>query len=453
MSYIKLDYNYTMSDFLENGLTEEDLEQSKNEAKKGLSELITLSEASKVGFSHLPEFDLSEIKNAVKSSKGQYNDLIVAGIGGSSLGVEALTNALLPHGYNALSFGERGCLPRIWFADNVDPHKLYWILKKCEAEDTLVCVITKSGSTVETISNFSIIYKWLDENLKNPFSHIFAITDPEKGALREFAELNQIKTFSIPSNVGGRFSVLSPVGIVPAALLGIDIDRLMKGADEILKSEKEKILHLSAIYLGFIKKGYNINVLMPYTSRLKLFCEWFAQLWAESLGKKYNKNGSEVHTGTTPVGAVGANDQHSQLQLYKEGPNDKLFTFLELGSHDFDAEIQAGFHPEFSYLTGHTLAELMNYELHATELSIRKAGKPSLKIMMDGVDEYSMGKLFMLMEYVVAVTGLSLDINPFNQPGVEEGKHFAYGMLGRKGFEEKKKEFEKQYIKSDEYIL
>lgn len=442
-----------MSEFLENGLTDEELEESKDTAKKGLSDLITLSEESEVGFSHLPEFDLSQIKETVKSSKGQYNDLIIVGIGGSSLGVEAVTNALLPHGYNALSFGERGCLPRVWFADNVDPHKLYWILKKCEAEDTLVCVITKSGSTVETVSNFSIIYKWLNENLKTPFSHIYVITDPEKGPLREFAEMHNIKTFSIPSNVGGRFSVLSPVGMVPAALLGLDVDRMMEGAEEIVKSEKEKVLYLSAIYLSFIKKGLNINVMMPYTSRLKSFCEWFSQLWSESLGKKYTKDGSEVHTGTTPVGAVGANDQHSQIQLYKEGPSDKLITFLELGSHDFDAEIQAGLHPEFSYLTGHTLGELMNYELHATELSLRKAGKPSLKLVMDGVDEYSVGKLFMLMQYVVAVTGLSMDINPFDQPGVEEGKHFAYGMLGREGFEEKKKEFDDQYIKSDEYIL
>ena len=247
--------------------------------------------------------------------------------------------------------------------------------------------------------------------------------------------------------------MLSPVGIVPSALLGLDIDRMMEGAGEIVKSEKEKILHLSAIYLSFIKRGLNINVMMPYTSRLKSFCEWFSQLWSESLGKKYAKDGSEVHTGTTPVGAVGANDQHSQLQLFKEGPADKLITFLELGSHDFDAEIQAGFHPEFSYLTGHTLGQLMNYELHATELSLCKAGKPSLKLVMDGVDEYSVGKLFMLMQYVVAVTGLSMDINPFDQPGVEEGKHFAYGMLGREGFEEKKKEFDDQYIKSDEYIL
>ncbi|HCW93575.1 glucose-6-phosphate isomerase [Flexistipes sinusarabici] len=453
MSYIKLDYNYTMSEFLENGLTDEELEASKDAAKKGLSDFITLSEESEVGFSHLPEFDLSQIKKTVKASKGQYNDLIIVGIGGSSLGVEAVTNALLPHGYNALSFGERGCLPRVWFADNVDPHKLYWILKKCEAEDTLVCVITKSGSTVETISNFSIIYKWLNENLKDPFSHIYVITDPEKGPLREFAEMHNIKTFSIPSNVGGRFSVLSPVGIVPAALLGLDIDRMMEGAEEIVKSEKEKILHLSAIYLSFIKRGLNINVMMPYTSRLKSFCEWFSQLWSESLGKRYTKDGSEIHAGTTPVGAVGANDQHSQLQLYKEGPSDKLITFVELGSHDFDAEIQAGFHPEFSYLTGHSLGQLMNYELHATELSLRKAGKPSLKLVMDGVDECSVGKLFMLMQYVVAVTGLSMDINPFDQPGVEEGKHFAYGMLGREGFEEKKKEFDDQYIKSDEYIL
>ncbi len=453
MGYIKLDYNFVMNRYVPNGLSEDEIEQYKEMAKKGMSDLISLCESREVGFPHLPDYDLSEIKEIIKSTKGQYNDLIIVGIGGSSLGIEAIVNALLPYGYNALSFGERGCLPRIWFADNVDPHKLYWTLKKCEAEDTIVCIITKSGSTVETVANFSIIYKWLNENLKNPADHIYAITDPEKGPLREFAEMHKIKTFSIPSNVGGRFSVLSPVGIIPSALLGLDIDRMLKGAKDIVDSEKEKILYLSAIYLAYMNKGYNINVLMPYTSRLKSFSEWFAQLWGESLGKKYNFTGKAVHTGTTPVCAVGTIDQHSQLQLYKEGPNDKIITFIELSTHDFDVEIFADFHSEFSYLTGHSLGDLMNLELHATELSLKNDGKPSIKLVMDGIDEYAVGKLFMLMQYVVSVTGLSLGINPFDQPGVEEGKHFAYGMLGRKGYGAKKKEFEENYLKSDEYIV
>jgi glucose-6-phosphate isomerase len=347
-----------------------------------------------------------------------------------------------------LSYTERGCFPRIWVADNPDPHKIYWIKKHCEPSDTLICVISKSGSTVETIANFSVFSEWMKSEVENYKEHILVITDEKNGDLRKFAIEEELNSFVVPQNVGGRFSVLSDVGMVPATLLGIDVLQLLKGADDLYNNYQDMIISLSAIYLHYLNKGYNINVLMPYSSRLEKFAEWFCQLWGESLGKKIE----DRRFGSTPVKAVGAIDQHSQIQLYKDGPFDKLLTFIAVSSHD-RIENVLPFYNSYSYLKNTELGELLNLELKSTELALFKEGKPSIKINVESIDEYTLGMLFMLFQVTVAVVGLSLKINPFDQPGVEEGKKFAYGLLGREGFEEKKEEFEKIYKKFDDYII
>lgn len=431
-------------------LTEDSFLSAKDQAKSGVVSLLDRINTGELGFSKTVEQDITSILEYAKSVKGQYNDLIVVGIGGSSLGIEALVNAILPYGYNALSFSERGCFPRIWVADNVDPHKIHWMMKHCDPSDTLVCVITKSGSTVETVTNFSLVYNWLKESVEDISKHLVAVTDSENGLLRTFVDNTGIKSFDVPQNIGGRFSVLSPVGLLPAALLGIDIDTLLKGAKSIVTGGVDKVIILSALYIYFLNKGVNINVMMPYSSRLEKFSEWFCQLWGESLGRKL-PDGTRL--GSTPVAVLGAIDQHSQIQLYIEGPDDKLITFVELGSHDFDKPISSDFFAGMEYLNGHHVGDLLNTELRCTELALLKEGKPNLTLKMDNLDESSLGALMMLYQYVIPTIGLSYQINPFNQPGVEEGKRFAYGLLGRESFEEKQQEFNKLYSKIDDYII
>jgi len=452
MSRVSLDYNFAIKESVGCGFDDE-IDACKDKAKKGLSRFIEMSENGENGIPGLAKQDTTAIRNFAKEVRGKYNDLIVIGIGGSSLGFEAICNASLPYGHNALSFAERGGTPRVWVADNVDPYKSHWIMKNCVPQDTLLCVITKSGTTVETIANFSLFYKWIMSTNEDLSQHIVCVTDKNENELRKFA--NQIKSvcFDIPTNVGGRNSVLSPVGLVPASILGLEINKFVHGAEDVIKLGVEQVLMLSAIYIYFIEKGFNINIMMPYSSRCDAFSKWFCQLWAESLGKREDLNNNVVNFGTTPVAALGASDQHSQLQLYKEGPLDKLITFIQLENHDFDKEIENVFSDYFKYLEGKNLGDILNIELQTTEMALKNAGKPSIRLVADVLDEHTLGYLFMLYQYVVPVIGLSYDINPFNQPGVEEGKNYVYGLLGRSGFENKKEKFLKEYIKEDDNIV
>ncbi|MGA1845757.1 glucose-6-phosphate isomerase [Deferribacter abyssi] len=451
--HIKIDINFAIEKNVEFGLNSVEIDKYKDKAKIGYQKLLEIIEKGDVGFPKLLEQTCEDITVYAKRKVGKFNDLIVIGIGGSSLGLEAILNALLPYGYNSLTFSERGGFPRIWIADNVDPYKIKWIMKHCHPSDTLLCVVSKSGGTVETISNFNVFYKWLSEEVADPKDNIVVITDPDKGLLRKWSNKCKISSFSIPKNIGGRFSVFSPVGLVPASILGLEIERMVEGAKDFVVNNIEQALLLSAIYIFYIESGYKINVLMPYTSRLSKFADWYCQLWAESLGKRYDVDGNEVFFGTTPLKSVGAIDQHSLIQLFKEGPKDKVFTFIEVLSHDGDKEIVTVVDNDMDYLKGKSLGELLNYELYATELALKNANRPSVKIIIDILDEYRIGYLMMLFMYVVPIIGLYFNINPFDQPGVEEGKNYAYGLLGRKGYEGYFKNFEQGYLKLDEYII
>jgi glucose-6-phosphate isomerase len=452
MERIKLDYNYASSVYIKGGMSESDFEQYKEKARLGLSRLIDLVDSGEVGFPNLKQQDTTEMKKFAKGIKGSVNDFIVAGIGGSALGLETLCDSLLPFGYNSLSYGERGSKPRVWIADNVDPYKVASIMNTCEPDDTFLCVVSKSGSTVETAANFNILHEWLKNNVKDISKKVVVVTDPEKGIMHDIAKEKNFRTFDVPDNVGGRFSVLSPVGLLPAAVLGMDIDRLLKGAASITDDNYELILTLASIYMYYMENGRNISVIMPYSSRLKSFSAWFCQLWGESLGKRYDRNGKEVFFGSTPLPSVGAVDQHSLVQLFKEGPSDKIVTFVEIQNHESDKMIRTSF-PAYDYMDDVSMGGLCNIELKTTEAALKNTGKPSIKLSLDVLDEYTLGQLFMLYQYVVPVIGLANNINPFDQPGVEEGKEYAYGLLDREGFEAKKKAFTEIYSKQNDFII
>ncbi len=453
MAKLSLDYNFSARKNVECGISEEQLDAQTEKARQGFGRLTDMVKAKAVGFTELPYQNTDEIKTVAKELSRKYNDLIVIGIGGSSLGFEAIVNAMLPHGYNSLSFTDRRSFPRYWLLDNADPSLVNSVLKYCNQEDTFVLVISKSGGTVETAVNFALVYEWLKSKTQDMKKHIMVITDPKKGPLREFATDKGVRSMTLGDNIGGRYSVLSPVGLLPAAILGIDIDRILDGAAKVVESDWKQFLTMAAIYMHFMDQGRNITALMPYSSRLIKFSEWFCQLWGESLGKNTAAGGEQKHFGTTPLRLTGSVDQHSQLQLLREGPDDKFITFIGLASHEGEKTLKGDLHSAYSYMAGFKMGDLLNAEMQATEAALFKLGRPSMKLELTMLDEGGLGQLFMIFQYVVAIIGLANNIDPFNQPGVEEGKDFAYGIMGRKGYEKKKAEFDKLYVKKPEFIV
>jgi len=322
-------------------------------------------------------------------------------------------------------------------------------------------VVTKSGSTAETISSFMYMCGHLRHKLDlNPSTHFFFITDPEKGKLRELAEEWQVPSLSIPPGVGGRFSVFTPVGLLPAAILGINIEEMLDGAARMdTASFKEDALNSPAYMFAIIhwllyQKGKPIHVLFPYANSLYSLADWFRQLWAESLGKRTDLDGKEVFAGPTPVKALGATDQHSQVQLYVEGPFDKVFTFMEVENFSKKAKITGELpFSDFSYLEQKDIQTLLNTEKKATEIALTENNRPNCTIKIPQVTPYSVGQLFYLFELATAFAGSLMHINPYDQPGVEHGKIATYALMGRKGFEEKKAKILKNEGSGKKYVV
>ena len=329
--------------------------------------------------------------------------------------------------------------------DNIDPDQISGLLDILDLKKTLVNVITKSGSTAETMSQYMIIKNRLEEELgENYIRNIVATTDKNVGILRQISNEEGYKTFVIPDDVGGRFSVFSAVGLLPFALVGIDIEELMQGIKDMdLALKNTDIRHNIAAqnalihYLMDTQKGKNITVMMPYSSRLKYVSDWFAQLWAESLGKEKDNSGNIVNIGPTPVKALGATDQHSQIQLYNEGPNNKLINFIRVKNFDTTIEIPKIFQfTGIGYLGGKTVNELINAEADATRVTLSNYQRPNITITIDKVDAYNIGQLLYLFEVQTAIAGELYNINTFNQPGVEQAKNYTYALMGRAGYEE-----------------
>lgn len=377
--------------------------------------------------------------------RGRFDNILVLGIGGSALGGIAVTEALLKPYWNYRSEEERDNYPRIFFLDNIDPDQINGILDILDLKKTLVNVITKSGSTAETMSQFMILKDRLYAELGDDYrKNIVATTDKQIGVLRQLSDQEGYKTFVVPDDVGGRFSVFSAVGLLPFALVGLDIDELIQGVkdmDLVLKNidinhniaAQNALIH----YLLDTKKGKNLSVMMPYSSKLKYISDWYVQLWAESLGKEYDKDGNKVNVGPTPIKAVGATDQHSQIQLYNEGPNDKVINFIRVGEFDTNLEIPNIFeYTGIGYLGGKTINDLMNAEADATKVTLADYQRPNVTITLPKVDAYHVGQLLYMFEIQTAIAGELYNIDAFNQPGVEQAKDYTYALMGRAGYEE-----------------
>ena len=390
----------------------------------------------------------SSIKSFANSVKGKFENILVLGIGGSALGGIAVTEALLKPYWNLLSSEKRNGYPRIFFLDNIDPDTINGMLDMLDLRKTLVNVITKSGSTAETMSQFMILKDRLEKAVGSDYkSHIVATTDKKSGILRQISDSENYTTFVVPDDVGGRFSVFSAVGLLPFALLGIDIDSIAQGIRDMDKSLQSKDIHSNIAaqnalihYLMDKEYGKNLSVMMPYSSRLKFVSDWYVQLWAESLGKNKDRNGNDVNVGPTPIKALGVTDQHSQIQLYNEGPNDKVITFIRVKNFDTTLEIPHSFSDTgIGYLGGKTMNSLLNAEADSTRVALSDYSRPTITITLDKVDAYNVAQLLYMLEVQTAIAGELYNINAFNQPGVEQAKNYTYALMGRAGYEESAK--------------
>lgn len=390
------------------------------------------------------ETHLNQVQAIAHECEGRFKNVIVLGIGGSALGNIAIQSALNAPSYNLLSDTDRPG-PRVFVIDNVDPANLCAILAICDPKETLFNVISKSGETAETASQFMIIRKILQDAVGSRWAdHVVAITDPEKGTMRAICDDAGITTLPVPEGVGGRFSVLSPVGLFSAAIAGIDIEALLDGAkamdDRCANEDASKnpaaILSHLLVSLG-TDLGKPNHVMIPYANGLKLMGDWYAQLWAESLGKKFDTQGHEVFVGFTPISALGTTDQHSQVQLYREGPNDKVIGFCEVEDFGDDQSltIPTGMGVDaIEYLEGKRMVDLLNAEKRATEYALVESKRPNYTIQFPKIDAHHVGEFIALWEIATAYAGLMLNIDAYDQPAVETGKKATFGLMGREGF-------------------
>jgi glucose-6-phosphate isomerase len=446
-SQIKLYYKNVTAEIIgsEHGITDAQLKTLAQKTSPLILQLNKERKAGKTPYRDLPynEKTVQKVKELTAELKDRCENLVVLGIGGSALGNIALQTALNPYMHNLDDSQRPG--PRLFVFDNTDPPQLAsfldWVGDKLDK--TIFNVISKSGQTAETAAQFLIIRKMLQDafgpkGLKN---HVVATTDPKQGTLRKIADETGIACLEVPDGVGGRFSVLSAVGLFSAAMCGIDIDSLLAGARDMDKKVSAEDFYKNpaainaAINYHFYNTGKRISVMMPYSYALKDLADWYRQLWAESLGKAYALDGSEVHIGPTPVKALGATDQHSQVQLYREGSNDKLFTFLQVNNFDKDIKIGPApdCAPELGFLAGKDLSALLNSEKKATEYALLQSKRPCLTVIFPQVNAYTVGQFIYLYEVTTSFAGALFGINTYDQPAVELGKEASFALMGKTG--------------------
>jgi len=449
------------------GVTQGDLDSIHDALLAAHRAVLGQIEAGRLGYAALP--GKSEYADQVKALVAKYRsqkitDLVVLGIGGSALGNIALQAALNDATYNLQSDRKRGG-PRLFVLDNVDPALVGDVMKFLgrRLNTTLFNVISKSGETAETASQFMIVREMLRKKLGEGFAqHIVATTDMLKSTLHEIAKRNGYDMLPVPDDVGGRFSVLTPVGLFSAAMCGIDIDALLAGAGamkqrtEIHQWYENPACVLAAVkYIMMTAKGKPMHVMMPYSNRLYLLADWYRQLWAESLGKRLSRDGREVFAGPTPIKALGTTDQHSQVQLYREGPNDKLVVFLEVDKHPREVRVPNVFGevPGLAYLAKARMSKLLEAEKKATEYALAVSQRPTLTIRFNNISPQSVGEFIYLYEFTTSLMGELLNINAYDQPAVELGKQATFALMGRDGYQDLAKQIKHTVRVDNKYLV
>ncbi len=360
-------------------------------------------QASPPGFTSLPVKDYTELKKFTRSQKGKWESVLVLGIGGSSLGGEALVAAL---GKTKLA---------VHFLANIDPAEFACTTRQLNLKKTLIIIISKSGGTLETIANFLAIRPKLNKAWQK---QVVVITSSNEGYLHQLAKREKLTTFNIPPDVGGRYSVLSPVGLLPAALAGVSIDELLKGAREV---DGPDAFLFALTHAELYRRGHSVTVFCPYAQSLQKLGEWYAQLLAESVGKS-------AIVGITPEVSTGATDQHSKLQLWVDGPADKFFIFLGVKKFATDVKIKTA-PSAFAYLKGKSLSQILHAELAGTVQALSEQGRPLAVFDLPEISARTLGYLLYFFELEVAFLGHALGVDPYDQPGVERGKELTRRRL------------------------
>lgn len=438
---IEIDYALSMAAGIGNaGLSDSELAGETQAVERAVQHVTQEVAAGRLGFWNLPGDSslCAKVKHAGEALIRDVRDVVVLGIGGSSLGGRALCQALTgPAELPGLS--KR---PRLHFVDNSDPWFLAALLDTLDPKAMAVIAISKSGGTVETAAQLMILREHLRTHVDASVmsSRLLVITDPTQGALRKLAGQEGLASLDVPSNVGGRFSALTAVGLLPAWIAGADIDALLRGAHSMSErcarsslSENPAAVIAAISCLHHRLRQRPLHVMMPYADALRPFAAWYVQLWAESLGKRINRRGQVVETGPTPLPAIGATDQHAQVQLFMEGPRDKLITFVRVKTAARDVIVPKS-EGDFSYLSGLSLNSLLDAEREGTTQALAQDGRPSLTVTLDRLDAEHVGGLMFLYEAATAIAGELYAIDAFDQPGVEEGKRLAFGLLGREGY-------------------
>jgi glucose-6-phosphate isomerase len=454
---IRLDYTNMMAPPIEGGVTAAEWRSVADRFTAAHAAVDQLHADGVLGFLDLPDdkalhAQTTGFVRSLHEREGVQSttDVVVLGIGGSALGPIALRTALRPPQWNLLGDDARGGQPRLHVLDNVDPANITSLLDRLDLHRALFIVISKSGGTAETMAQYLVVRGRLDAALgrKGARQRLVFVTDPKKGALRAIAGAEGIPALDIPPNVGGRFSVLTPVGLLPAALIGIDTGALLAGAGRMRDRCRTSTLgdniagaFAALQYLADTEHHRPIQVLMPYSDALRDMADWFVQLWAESLGK--HRQPDDAGVGPTPLGALGATDQHSKVQLFMEGPPDKTVTFIGVEQGIPPVEIPRLHQdvPELAYLGGHQLGELLDIERRATAGALARRGRPNMTLTLERVDAGHVGELMMLLEIATAYAGQLYGVNAYDQPGVELGKQFTYAMLGRADAEQARREW------------
>jgi glucose-6-phosphate isomerase len=467
VSQLRIAYRNATADAVgpEHGVSEAMLDQIAPKVAAEHERIMAEHAAGEQRWMNLPDDHAlaDDIDAYAATVRGKYDDYLLIGIGGSSLGAIATIQALTNPFRNLLPAAQRGG-PRFFVLDNPDPEKVRATLDTVDLPRTLVNVVTKSGQTAETMANFLAARAALEAAVgpEQARTQIVATTDPKEGLLRQLADQEGYQTFPVPPGVDGRQTVLSAVGLLPAALCGVDIHALLRGAAAMRQRASSPDVRQNPAYLlaaiavlAETRLGKRILVTMPYADALYGVADWFRQLWAESLGKRLTTTGEEVFAGQTPVKALGAIDQHSQIQLYTEGPNDKLITLVGVDRYRARVAIDdppAGI-PDLAYLKGAELGQLLDRERIATAWALTEAARPNLTLSMPEITAAAVGELFYLHQLQTVMAGALYGVNPFGQPGVEAGKNATYALMGRTGYEQLRAELSESEQEDGEHTL
>ncbi len=441
---IKIDVNNMMAESIgyNYGIANYQIEALEDAAKAANIAVQKKRGTGWLGWTELPHNQTEIVEEVLKVAndiRNEFEAFVVLGIGGSALGPIAIQQALNHLHYNELPAEKRGG-PRLYVEDNIDPERMAALFDVIDIKKTCFNVISKSGGTAETMSQYLIITEALKKEVGEGWQkHIVATTDKQNGNLIKMAKENGFRTFYIPSTVGGRFSELTPVGLLAAAVCGIDIKEMLAGAAAMDKRtqnnnvwENPALLQAVLQYICMEELGVNVQVIMPYADSLKYIADWFCQLWAESLGKNVTRKGMAVNVGQTPTKSLGVTDQHSQLQLYTEGPYDKVVTLIKVENFRKQTPIPHGCEefPNVAFLGGKSMNELIEAERQGTAYALCRSGRLNQTIIMPEVSAYTIGQLLNFFQMTTAYAGELFDIDAFNQPGVEESKIAAYAVLG-----------------------